>query len=241
MRWVGLGLLVTGIAAAQPATETPFEACRARRRALTAEAMKIDDAARRGEALHAMPVCSREADGSTQVIEAEAPEVVDNGPYSPLVAAVRTGANATEVFDSRVGLEPRGGGPFVDVELGYRWTHAYSIGAFASYAHFSDSSNSLLGMLADSESLYSFGARGAFHRNRWTLSGGLGVLIEHDDHSVDAFRATISTTYLSLQELAAYDLVSARGMTAQVEVIVNEAGVSDRDIFAIQVGLGLRL
>lgn len=57
---------MSGVAHADP--DADFAACKARRRALTREAMKITDMIARGRALAVMPICRRFKDRSTEIV-----------------------------------------------------------------------------------------------------------------------------------------------------------------------------
>ena len=168
----GVLVLIGAAAQAQPSDE--LEACKARRRELTAQAMQIDDAARRGEALAAMPICRRNADGSTQV-DVPQPAPVDDAPFSPRFHfAVRTGVTANMVMAAQ-DFEPDGAGPYLELEAGYRWERAWSASAFGSYTRFSgEVPATQVGFLTVYDSLYDAGVRIARHHFRWWVGGGLG-------------------------------------------------------------------
>ena len=66
MRWLLVLVVMAGTAHADP--EADFAACKARRRTLTREAMKITDMIERGRKLAVMPICRRFADRSTEIV-----------------------------------------------------------------------------------------------------------------------------------------------------------------------------
>lgn len=168
---------VAAVASAQPGDD--FEACKTRRRELTAQAMKIDSAAQRGEALAAMPICRRNTDGSTEVVVPE-PAPVDDAPFSPRFhVALRTGLAANMVM-SQSDFEPDGSGPFVELEAGYRWQRAWSASAFGSFTRFSGvvpvfyAPPTPASSITVRDSLYAGGVRVARHHFQWWFGGGVG-------------------------------------------------------------------
>ena len=179
-----------GSAFAQPALAPEpgsFEGCKARRIALMATAMKIADIDERARRFAAMPTCVRHDDGTTEVVEAEPPPLPDTSPFSPhLELAARTGISGTFVISTEE-LAPKGIGPFVDVELGYRWRREYSVSVFGSYAHFSDDdvavSNGIVSnasVITVTDNLYAVGARVNRHLGSFWIGGGVGMELENN-------------------------------------------------------------
>jgi hypothetical protein len=237
------GVVVLGVAtaaSAQPSDD--FEACKAHRRELTAQAMKIASAAQRGEALAAMPVCRRNADGSTEVVVRE-PAPVDDAPFSPRFhAALRTGFAANMVM-SQNDFEPDGSGPFVELEAGYRWERAWSASLFGSFTRFSGLVPVFYtppippSSIIVRDSLYAGGARVARHHFRWWFGGGVGY--ERDNNTNQGM--AVPHDLGIVEEFVGYRLATASVVDAELMVLADEAFGDGREVISVRAGIGLRL
>jgi hypothetical protein len=212
---------------ADPATSEAFESCKARRRELAAEAMKVGDPDARARLLVAMPACRRLDDGSLEVSEPPPPEL-DRTPFAPHVeAALRAGYSATAIVSGRA--QASGTGPYVELEAGYRFSRAWSLAAFASFTRFEDPNVEVIvrtpiavGAMWDvHETLYDAGARFHGHSGSFVFGAGLGLTL-HDAAGVDH---TSAWETLRLVELdAAYTLAKTRQFAAQLMVVVDDSG-----------------
>jgi hypothetical protein len=249
MRAVAACMLISRWAVAQPAlTPDAFDDCKARRIALTATAMKVADINDRAHLLATMPVCRRLADGDTQVTEPEPPPAPDTSPFSPhLELAVRTGVAGTIVM-APTELAPKGVGPFVDLEVSYRWRREYSISVFGNYTHFSDGdiavSNGAFvnaSIITVTDDLYGFGARLTRHLGSFWIGGGVGAELEGET----GYMGMHTTTALrSINACAGYRFGATRHLDGQLLAIVGEAGHAfdgDRELFSAQLAVGLKL
>lgn len=122
---------MVGVAHADP--EADFAACKARRRALTREAMKITDMIERGRALAVMPICRRFADRSVEIVgppppPPPPPRLSEIRPHVGLIAG--TGA---WLVDTSMALPGNTRAGFVEIEAGAR-LREFALVAFGSYA-----------------------------------------------------------------------------------------------------------
>ncbi len=244
-------VVASGWAVAQPALQPQrgsFEDCKERRIALTASAMKVTDINDRAVLLAAMPVCRRLGDGTTQVVEPAPPPKPDTSPFSPhFDLAARTGLAGTFVI-APYELAPAGVGPFVDLELGYRWRREYSASVFGNYARFSDHdvavSNGVFvpaSIITVTDNLYAFGARINRHLGSFWLGGGLGMAIEGET----GYQGMRTTTALrTVDAYVGYRFGASRLLDAQLLVILSEAGHAldgGRELLSGQLAVGLKL
>jgi hypothetical protein len=131
MRWLWVLVVMAGTAHADP--DADFAACKARRRALTREAMKITDMIERGRKLAVMPICRRFEDRSVEVVGPPAPP-----PPPPRLSEVRAqvglavGMGAWQVGTS-MALPANTSAPFVELEAGGR-LRGLALVAFGGYA-----------------------------------------------------------------------------------------------------------
>jgi hypothetical protein len=148
MRWLVLACVVVGVAVVPHAAradegdpDAVFEACKARRRQLTREAMRIQDMIARGRKLAAMPICRRFADRSIQIVNfapappPQRPRRLHASPEVGLLAGIGSwqvgSGGASASF-----LELEGGGRVEDV----------SVVAFGGYARLANATISDGGM-----------------------------------------------------------------------------------------------
>jgi hypothetical protein len=235
MKWL-VGVLVATSVHAQPSDE--FEACKARRKELTAEAMK-HDAAERGERLAAMPICRRNDDGSTSVTE-RAPDPIDASAYSPLVIGARVGV-AGSAINATNDHQPVGMGAYVDVEAGFRWSRAYSVQGYVNYSRFADDvfAVGVPGhLLHVSDRVYGGGIRATRHTFMFSFGGGLGAQV---DSSTRYMGVVTDHAMLAAEEFVGYRLASARYGNAGLRVMLTEAFGLDRQMLSVQVGVGYEL
>src|ERR1700733_1181674 len=139
MRWVVVGVFVSRAVGAQPsATPSSFEQCKAQRISLTRDAMKVSDVDERARMLLAMPICSREPDGTLEVTDPRAPPppLPPFTPHASLALALGFAA-------SLIGYQVRpatGYGPTVELEADWQPLRRLSVGGFAAYEGFDDGS-----------------------------------------------------------------------------------------------------
>jgi hypothetical protein len=134
VRYVVLaGLVVASPAFAQPPgdPDAAFAACKARRRALTREAMKITDMIERGRQLALMPICRRFEDRSVEIVGPMPPP-----PPLPSLLEVRPEVGLVLGMGSwqvSTGMSlPAEQAPFLELEAGGR-LRALSVVAFGGY------------------------------------------------------------------------------------------------------------
>ncbi|MGE5184799.1 MAG: hypothetical protein ACM31C_22155 [Acidobacteriota bacterium] len=247
----------TSTAIAQPGATDEFEACKARRRELTAEAMTIADASERGERLAHMPTCERDADGTTRVVEAPPPPPPETEPFAPhLAVALHAGAGAS----SRItGSDPsvNGIGPFVELEGSWGLRRHVELAVVGGYASFRDASyavpigfdaygNVITGMYDVRERLYDVGARVRLRYDNVSFGCGGGVELEqafayaayHDESDVLA-QAVAEGAYRVAQsgELSVDVLAS---VTAALNPGRWTSNALDRDVLSARLAVGLR-
>jgi len=237
------------VPAAEPAPAPPgndFEACKARRRALMADAMAIADPDARARALTAMPVCRRFDDGRTEVVAAAPPPAPDTTPFhAGLELAAVTGIAATTVM-SDVELAPSGGGPFVEVEVGDRWNRAMSLAAYVNYTRFSDNDVAVsngpfvpASIITVTDNVVGFGLRGSRHVGPFAFGLGVGAAVER----MTGYQGMTSTNVLrSIDAHVAYQLAVAGRFSAQLMLIVGDAGHpsnTDRELVSARLAVGL--
>jgi hypothetical protein len=177
---------ILGWASAHADPPSAFETCKARRRELTAEALRVTDVVERGRQLAAMPVCRRLPDGETEVVEPPPPPAPDVSPFAPHASwAVRAGVEALTA-DGHGELGPTGSGPHVDVEVAYRFERAWSIAAFGRYRYIVDdfvpvSNPTPVDVMITSihDQFIGGGARLDRHAGAVWFGGGLGGDYEH--------------------------------------------------------------
>ncbi len=231
--------LVGGVAAAQPGAD-PFEACKARRRELTAEAMKIADAAERGRRLAAMPSCERAEDGTTTVVEPPPATPPDPIVTPHVTAALRVGAaeSATLIGSD----DPASGlGPFIELEGGWRLRRRIELAAFGSYSRYRDATwmpGVPVGTFDVHDELYDVGARMRLHYDPFSFGAGIGVELEHGGsagYPVELF------TLVQLELEAAYQAARTERLAIEVLGIASAATNLDRDVVSFRLALGIRL
>lgn len=236
MKALALVVVMVGSVHAQPGDD--FEACKARRKELTAEAMKYS-AAERGERLNAMPVCRRNDDGSTAVTE-RAPDPIDTSAYSPLVLGARVGV-AGSAIGATNDHQPVGMGAYVDVEAGYRWTRAYSVEGYLNYSRFADDVVAVGvpgNRLHVSDRLYGGGIRATRHTFSFNFGVGAGVQI---DSSTRYMGVVTDHALFAAEEFVGYRFASAKYGNAGLRVMLTEGVGSDRQLLSVQVGVGYEL
>lgn len=160
-------LVLAAHAHADPDPDATFRACKARRRALTREAMKITDMIERGRALAVMPICRRFADNSVEVIGPLPPE--------PKVTPVRLRAEAAVMLGygewKGLSLASMTSAPFFELEAGAR-VRGLSVLGFAGYAQVQRS--------AARDSFADGGLKARFHSGALGLGVGVGIEQAHD-------------------------------------------------------------
>ena len=125
-----VALLFVGTARAD--VDAEFAACKARRRELTREAMKVEDVIERGRKLALMPICRRFADRTTEVV---GPVPPPPPPLSLLEVRPQVGVAAgmgTYSVGTAMAL-PAAYEPFFEVEAGGR-LRQFSVLGFGGYA-----------------------------------------------------------------------------------------------------------
>jgi len=147
--------------------EADFAACKARRRQLTREAMKISDMIERGRALALMPICRRFGDNSVEVVGPLPPPPKLQPMPLRAEAAVTVGYGAWKGFS----LASVTSAPFLELEAGAR-VRGLSVVGFAGYAQAQRS--------AARDSFADGGVKVRFHEG--PLAAGLGAGVEqvHD-------------------------------------------------------------
>lgn len=134
-----------GVAHAQPAgpadptdPDLAFAACKTRRRAMTRDAMRIDDVRARGRALAQMPICRRLPDGSTEVID---PLVVPSEPRLPpahrIDPEVIAGVAVWSMKTRALAVDQPGLAPVFAIASGVQLAGRLGIGAMASISVYS--------------------------------------------------------------------------------------------------------
>ena len=239
MRAVLIVVLATTPVLAEPATPEQFEACKARRRDMAAEAMKIPDANARGARLAELPTCERRADGTLDVT-APPPPVVDTTPFAPrVVLAARLGASASTILSNEV--QPSGFGPYVEIEAGYHLRRHVELGAMIAYASFHDASafDIVAGQNVDVRELsVDAAARASARYGDFAFGGGVGI--EYERYANTSF-----STVLPLLELhAAYAFAHARALRAQVFASATDgntlfASGFHGDLVSVRLGVGV--
>jgi hypothetical protein len=232
------------LAHGQPAAPD-FDACKQRRRELTARAMSISSPAERGQLLAAMPVCRRFEDGSVEVVE-HSPELPDASEFSTLVLAVRVGIVGIST-SSTTELAPTGAGPFVELEGGYRMRREWSLSAFAHYQliidHIPVTNDGIVNDAINTTIHDHFtggGIRVNRHARAFWFGGGLGADYEHLVDPKFGMMGTVTNHVLRSIELhLGYTFTPAYG-NPQVMVVVGESGTFDgsREIIAATFTIG---
>jgi hypothetical protein len=187
MRAVVVAVLVARSAFAQPPgdPDAAFEACKARRRALTREAMKIADVNERGRALARMPICLRLEDRSTEIID-----TIPVAPARPVPLAVHVEACGQLGGGDWMVASPSPGmlaarAPFAEGELGVGVGDTWSFVGFAGYAVlrgdvlYVDTYRMLQAPYESERVLSDVGARARVHHGRLAFGLGVGVEREH--------------------------------------------------------------
>jgi hypothetical protein len=234
-------------AQAQPSA-IQFDDCKARRKVLTAEAMKIADADERARRLIAMPVCRRNPDNSVEVVEPAAPQ--PDTPFAPHIElAARTGIVGVTVISERY-FAPTGIGPLVELEAGYRIRRPLSIGVLASYARFSDDTvvvypSGQPSIIAVREQLSSFGATGTWHTGPFWLRGLLGAEVDVVDYAGMAVvngKGRATDFLRAIGATLGYRFATTGRFDAHVAITFGEAGSwsgVDRELLSAALAVGL--
>jgi hypothetical protein len=232
--------LVGGVAAAQP-SQDPFESCKARRRELTAEAMKVADAAERGRLLAAMPSCERADDGTTAVVEPPPAAPLEPAVAPHVTAGLRVGASESATL---IGSdEPASGlGPFIELEGGWRLQRRFELALFASYSWYRDTSwmpgPTRPGTFDVHDAIYDIGARVRLHYDPISFGAGIGVELEHGgtaDYPAELF------TLMQLELEAAYEVTRTERLAIDMLAIATAATDLERDLISVRLAFGIRL
>ncbi|MDB4957376.1 MAG: hypothetical protein JWO36_4945 [Myxococcales bacterium] len=230
---------------AAPATPEAFEACKARSRALAAEAMKIPDLQERGERLRTMPRCEHGADGTLQVIEPPPPPPVDTTPFAPHLELAARAGMATSLLLSGT-LDASGVGPYVEVEAGYRIRRRFGVAAFAGYTNFHDGEifDAVTRQMYDvREQSYNAGALLNLHYASAFFGFGIGFDYER-------YGSGFATTAPMFRLHAGYTFAKARGVQAQVLAVLSDVSTpydltgspgSKDDLLCVRLAVGLVL
>jgi hypothetical protein len=236
-------------AAAAAAEPDAFEACKARRRELTADAMKVADLDARARLLLAMPTCRRFEDGHTEIVAAPARDIPDTRPFTPrLGASVFAGFGANTVISNNE-LAPTGVGPLVEVDVGYRANRRNSAALYATLARFS--ADDVVRTYGEgpivtslvvphvTDTMFGFGVRGRRHTGRWAIALGLGAVVEHYN---DAQDMDTTNVLRSIDAQLTCDLASTRHVGADLALDVGDAGhftSTERELLTARLLLGL--
>jgi hypothetical protein len=239
-------------AAVAPADATapdPFEACKARRRALTADAMKVADPDARARLLLAMPTCRRFEDGRTEIVAERPPELPDTRPFAPRIgASVFAGFGANTVISNNE-LAPSGVGPLVEVDVSYRPNRRNSVALYATLARFG--ADNVVRTYGDgpiitslvvphvTDTLFGAGVRGRRHTGRWAIALGVGAVVEQYN---DAQDMDTTNVLRSIDAQLTCELASTRHVAADLAVDVGDAGhftSTERELLTARLLLGL--
>jgi hypothetical protein len=229
------------VATAAPATEQQFDDCKARRRALTEQAMAMTDADARGRVLASAPSCRRNVDGSMDVIEGQPIALPETTPFTPhLELAANVGAAYGYVVSNEV--QPAALGPYVELGASYLLARHFALGAVASYSRFHDSMvvDPLRGVIFDvREASYSGLLRASARYDVFAFGGGFGV--EYAVFPNTGYAALVPCIEL----YGGYTFARTGHVAAQAIVVVSASrGIDDgtdhgADLVSSRAGIGL--
>ena len=244
---VGVLSVAVGAARAEPDSADPdlaFAACKTRRRALTRDAMRIEDLSARGRALAAMPICRRLEDGSTEVVDVPA-TLREEPPFNPRVTlALRTGAAANTLWSD---ADPdTAWSPFVEVEVGLQpWRHV-ELAAFVGYSTLVGTIRAPLVSPTQTyevrDQLYDAGVRAGLHYGAFAFGIGCGVMVEQGKGYADYHDYVNQLAELELH--GSYTFARLAG--AALELVgtasyARDSFVPSRELAGLRLGVGARL
>lgn len=223
-----VALLFAGSARAD--VEAEFAACKARRRELTREAMKIEDVIERGRKLALMPICRRFGDRSTEIV-GPLPPPLPPSPISLLEVRPQVGL-VLGIGSYAIGTSmalPVTTAPFVELEAGGR-LRGVSIVGFGGYSGidtgftYYDPSVLRYGRYDSHNTISDGGIKVRVGTGRVAFGAGIGVE-EERERGV----STISGPHDMMYELAlfegdiGYAIVAPAGFAVRLRAIVSAA------------------
>jgi hypothetical protein len=231
------------VSTARADVEADFAACKARRRELTREAMKVDDVIVRGRKLALMPICRRFADRSVEVVGPVPPppppvSLLDVRPQVGVVVGMGT-------YSVGTGMQlPTVDEPFLQVEAGGRLREISVLG-FGGYAHVSTSFDYIDQKLQRAHyvaynTLTDGGVKARIQLGRVAFGAGAGVEQEHVTGASSTSGPRDSMYELALFEGdLGYALVSRAGFAMRLRAIASAAFGDGGAVSSVRFALAL--